>query len=380
MPIGATLGIGQVGVGGIARTHRDGYRAFGMNVVAGCDSSDEALRLLGETAPEAAQYNDLASFLEDPAVDVVDLAVPHAVGVREPIVAAIVAAGKPILIQKPLAMTYGEAEGIAKLAENAQVPIMVNQNMCFGPSALGLHHALNVRKAVGQPTFAQIRTEAKFDTDRHHWYGREERWWTVAVSVHHLALFHHLFGPPMNVFALIGNEPGQPGVTGGDGYGHLSLTYADGMQALLVLSGTYYGTQQVKHGFEHMWVQGHDGLLDWTPDQEIVVSARRPGDRRNIDRQTIPAVMPGDWFPNGFGLVMLHFQHALKQHTAPWCSIADNLYVMAVIEAAYRSKAERRVVGLAEIMGARFDPDYGPGCLRGMSDWVERVTAAYGDV
>lgn len=367
-------GVGQIGVGGIAETHRDGYAAFGMDVVAGYDISPAAFDTFAISCPQADSYSELSQFLDDPDVEVVDIAAPHAPGLRATLLEAVVNAGKPALIQKPLAASYKEAEELAVIAERANVPVMVNQNMCFAPTILSLQHAVCVENVIGTPTYAQIRTEAKFDTDKHPWYGRDERWWTAAVGVHHLSVFHHLFGPPATVFAMLGHEPNQPGVTGNDGYGHLALRYPNGMQALLVLSGTYYGVHQIPHGEEMAWIQGPDSGIDWRPDGDLVLSTRRTGARRNIDRTVHPRIVSGDWFPKGFGLAMLHFQDALGAGATPWCSIADNLYVMATIEAAYQSSAEQRVVSIESIMGDRYDPEYGPGSTRHMPDWASSVT------
>jgi len=46
--------------------------------------------------------------------------------------------------------------------------------------------------------------------------------------------------------------------------------------------------------------------------------------------------------------VMEQLQYALKTGSAPMLSAADNLRTMALVEAAYRSVQERRVVRLAE--------------------------------
>ena len=45
---------------------------------------------------------------------------------------------------------------------------------------------------------------------------------------------------------------------------------------------------------------------------------------------------------------MEQLQYALKTGSTPMLSAADNLRTMALVEAAYRSVQERRVVRLAE--------------------------------
>ena len=55
------------------------------------------------------------------------------------------------------------------------------------------------------------------------------------------------------------------------------------------------------------------------------------------------------WFPQAFIGVMEQLQHAVATGTAPALTVEDNLRTLALVEAGYRSIAERRTVRLAEI-------------------------------
>lgn len=371
---GHPLGIGQVGLGSITGPHREGYRLYSQPVVAGYDPDPAARARLSEDSPTATVHTSLADLLADPAVGVIDLATPHHRAARLPVVEDIVAAGKPFLVQKPLAMTYSEALELVECAESGGVVGMVNQNMCFTPSAIALQQALLGDRLVGEPSYAQLVAQYQFDTDYHPWFGKDDRWWTVGLSVHHLGLLQVLFGPPERVYAMTGRDVSQPGVTV-DGWGHLALTYPSGLQVVVVSTGTYYGTEPVRHGNEAVWVQGPDGVIDWRPEGDVVLSRRVDGGGE-IDRRSIEPTERGTWFPHAFGLTMAHFRQALAAARSPLCSLGDNLYVMAVIEATYRSSAERRVVPLEEIMGERYDPHYGTGWSHGFADWSPPRAAA----
>lgn len=353
-------GIGQVGLGGITVPHRQGYRLYGQPVVAGFDPDPAARERFAADTPEATVYEDLAALLADPRVGVIDLATPHHRQSRLPVVEAIAQAGLPVLIQKPLAMTYAEAVEVADVLQAHGSTGMVNQNMCFTPAAFALQQAILTDRLIGEPAYAQVHMQYLFDTDYHPWFGRDERWWTVGLTVHHLGLLQLLFGPPETVFAMTGRDVSQPGVTQ-DGYGHLCLQYPSGLQLLIVSTGTYYGTAEIRHGNEAVWVQGPDGLLDWRPTGTLTLS-RRGAD--GIVHEDLP-VRTDRWFPHAFGLAMAHFRDALAAGEVPRCAVPDNLYVMAVIEAAYRSGEQHRAVPLQEIMGERYDPAYGPGSGHG---------------
>lgn len=368
------LGIGQVGLGGITVAHRAGYRRFGQPIVAGYDPDPTARERLVADTPDATAHDELDALLADPAVDVIDLATPHHQSSRLPVLERIAAAGKPVLIQKPLAMSYDEALELVQVCESVGLTAMVNQNMCFTPSALTLERVLLDQDAIGVPTYAQVQMQYLFDVGGHPWFGKDDRWWTVGLTVHHLGLLQLLFGPPRTVYALIGQDKDQPGVST-DGYGHLALTYPDGKHVLMVSTGTYYGTNSIGHTNEQVWIQGPNGVIDWRPQSELTVSRRASSGSSEIVREVFSPTLQGTWFPDAFGLAMTHFRQALANDRAPLCTAADNLYVMAVIEAAYKSGAEERAVRLDEVMGERYNPTYGPGWWQGFHGWTAPVEA-----
>lgn len=363
----AELGIGQVALGGITVRHREGYRLYGQPIVGGYDPMPEARERFAADSLGATVYQSLTELLRDPRVGVIDLATPHHRATRLGVIEAIVDAGKPILIQKPLAYSYAEAVELVEVVEAGGVVAMVNQNMCFAPGSLHLVDALMKDRVVGEPSFAQVTVQYLFDTDYHPWFGKDDRWWTGALTVHHLGLLQLLFGPPDSVCAVTGRDDTQPGVSY-DGYGHILLRYPSGMSVAITSTGTYYGTNPVPHGNEMLWVQGPKGVVDWRPQGGLDVSRRssRPGE---IDRMRVEPDPESPWFPNAFGLTMAHFRQALGAGAQPFCSIQDNLYVMAVVEAAYRSAREVRVLTLSEIMGDRYDASYGTGWSHGYSQW-----------
>src|SRR5687768_6323889 len=119
-------GIGIVGLGDITGAHRTGYHGYGLPVVAGFSRSAEARGRFAEAEPNATAYDALDALLADPAVAFVDLTTVHTREARLPYLKKIAAARKPVLIQKPLAMSYAEAVEVAELLERTGTPGMVN--------------------------------------------------------------------------------------------------------------------------------------------------------------------------------------------------------------------------------------------------------------
>ncbi|WP_027483145.1 Gfo/Idh/MocA family protein [Deinococcus pimensis] len=360
----APFKVGLVGLGSITGAHLGGYARYGVDVVAGLDVSPAAREAFARTHPHARTYDDLGDFLADEDVQVVDLATPHRRDMRFPLLERIAHAGKPVLIQKPLAATYAEAVEIADLLDVTGTRAMVNQNMCFAPGVLDAVRAVTHDRALGRPFLAFMRDWWCFDQNDTHWFGKDERWWTLGVSVHQLAVLHMMLGPPASVSAALGRDPAQPGVTH-DGYGTLLLRYPDGASATVSSTGTYYGPSSQD---PELWVQGPLGVLTAHNSRGYTLSLRVRKDDADAERHvSVPA--RGAWFNDAFGRVMRHFQDALVEGRRPWCGVHDNLYVMAAVEAAYRSSMTHETVRLQEVMRDRYDPSYGPGWNHGFSTW-----------
>ncbi|MCF7837318.1 MAG: Gfo/Idh/MocA family oxidoreductase [Candidatus Marinimicrobia bacterium] len=355
--------IAQVGLGRIAATHRKGYRQQGLTIIAGIDPSPEARTRFQQDVPDAAVFASLEELLRSPLrPTVLDVATPHHRAARLPIVEAAAQAGLPLLLQKPVGLCYADALETANILADSQTPAMVNQNMAFTPGAQWLYNELLTKKTIGAPFFAQMELRTDFACDPANWFGKDPRWWTVDHTVHHLSVLHMIFGPPASVDALTGRDPSQTGVSH-DGFGHLLMRYASGVQVMVLSTGCYYGTRPVGYRDKCLYIQGTQGIIDWAPEGEVAISRRGPEWSAPSQQKTI--TVEGRWFYDAFGQTMQHLLAALAAGQPPKSAIEDNLYVMAVIEAAYRSAADRRPVTLPEIMGERFDPEYGPGFFHG---------------
>src|SRR4051794_3712446 len=95
----AEVGIGIIGVGGIAREHLKAYRNKGFKVVGGYDTSPAVFADLKAEFGLKDLGTDLEAFFKLPGLDVIDVAVPHYFDVRKPIFEALARAGKPVFCQ-----------------------------------------------------------------------------------------------------------------------------------------------------------------------------------------------------------------------------------------------------------------------------------------
>ena len=141
---------GVVGVGFIGVAHVEALRRLGVDVVGVVGSTPERARAKAEAANLPRVYESLDAMLDDPAVDVVHIASPnyaHADQAR-----AVMAAGKHVVCEKPLALTSGDT---ADLTARAHESGLVNA-VCFNIRFYPLNHQMHamVRDGeIGTPRF-----------------------------------------------------------------------------------------------------------------------------------------------------------------------------------------------------------------------------------
>ena len=153
MPKRKDVGIGLVGVGGIAAAHVANYDAAGLNIVAAADISPAARKRAESEYKIGTTYEKVAELLADERVEVVDLLTQPSV--REEVVLAAVDAGKPIITEKPLTQDLAEGERMVVSAEAAGVPFAVHQNYRWMTMNF-LASRLVQKGLIGEPFFAGI--------------------------------------------------------------------------------------------------------------------------------------------------------------------------------------------------------------------------------
>lgn len=130
-----SLNVGLIGCGGITRPHVEGWAALGerAQIVAIADISEENAAARAVQIGHPVQvYQDYHDLLADPAIDAVDIALPHHLH-RDSIVAAA-EAGKHVLSEKPLCLTLEEAADIEQAVDQNAVTMMAGHNQLFYPS------------------------------------------------------------------------------------------------------------------------------------------------------------------------------------------------------------------------------------------------------
>ena len=149
------LGIGVVGLGWVAGEH---IKAFQKNahceVVAVCSREmGKAKAKAAEIGPKCKPYSSYARMLADDRVDVVSICTFHPLHPEQTIAAA--AAGKHVLIEKPVALDLKNLKAMRDAVRKAKVKSVVSFVLRWNPLFTIIKEQL-ARKAIGDLFYAEV--------------------------------------------------------------------------------------------------------------------------------------------------------------------------------------------------------------------------------
>ncbi len=161
------LNVGIVGLGWVAGAHIDTFKAIGgANATAICSRRQhEESALLQQFGIPLKAYTDYEAMLADPEVDIVDICTPHPFHAEQAIAAA--QAGKHLIIEKPICLTYEDAVAMRDAIRNAGVNVCV----CF-ECRFSAHFTL-IRSVIDEGLLGELHFG---EVDYYHgigpWYGQ----------------------------------------------------------------------------------------------------------------------------------------------------------------------------------------------------------------
>lgn len=348
LPADRSVPIGCVGAGFIMNDcHLVAYRQAGFNPVAITAADPEQAAAAARRHGIPRVWPTLAELLDDPEIQVLDIAVPPDVELAI-IQEAVGRRGKfrGILAQKPLGRNVTEAHQIVRLCREAGIVLAVNQNMRYDQSVRACRSLLQ-QGLLGEPVLATIEMRAI-----PHWMPWQERqgWCTLRImSIHHLDTFRFWFGDPDRIMASVRPDP------------RTRFHHQDGI-CLYILEYDSNGLRAA--AWDDVWAgPAREGAA---PDIGIRwrVEGTRGMARGTIGWPDYPNRTPSTldyttvedgphwyrprweevWFPDAFVGPMADLLCALESGVSPELAGEDNLRTMALVEAAYVSAREHRAV------------------------------------
>ncbi len=153
------IGVGVIGCGEIAQLmHLPILQELtALKIAAICDLSQTVLDTLGTQYGVAARYRDYRDLLNDPTVDAVVICTYD----HGPVVSAAIAAGKHIIVEKPLTFTAEEARPLVAAAEASGLVAIVGYMKLYDP---GYRIGLEQLARIGRPKMIHMHDFAgRFD-------------------------------------------------------------------------------------------------------------------------------------------------------------------------------------------------------------------------
>jgi predicted dehydrogenase len=342
--------IGILGSGFIVNDcHLVAYRKRGFHPVAIASRTSANARKVAAAHEIGTVYETYAELLDDPTIEVLDIAVPPQ---QQPdLIRQACARGtvRAILAQKPLALDYAEARSLVETCQATGIVLAVNQNMRFDPSVAATGELLKAGK-LGEPVFATIDMRGI-----PHWQPWQAELGSATLkimSIHHFDCMRYWFGDPESIYCSTRPDP-RTEFEHEDGICTSILEYASGLRAVIIDD---VWTGPAREGcpgdirIEYR-IEGLDGLamgeIGWCQDPHTSPSKLRYASKGDPD--FITPAPEGSWFPDAFGGTMGELLESLRDGRESTISGRDNLHTMALLEAAALSAKEHRPVALAEI-------------------------------
>jgi predicted dehydrogenase len=214
-----SIGVAIIGCGGITlQNHLPGLALCrDVKVVALCDTNPACLEAARQQTGVTVGSTDYNEIVKRDDVQAVIIATPNIT--HPPIALAAMAHGKHVLCEKPLALNYADAKGMAEAADKAGVRHMTAFTYRFVPAMRYLSHLVQ-RGDLGQPYHYRSCRLQDWGTRNLGWRQIKKLAGTGELGdmlSHRIDFAHHLIGPMKRLVANVKNltpmRGGQPNDT-----------------------------------------------------------------------------------------------------------------------------------------------------------------------
>ena len=219
---------GIIGVGWMADQFANAVNAHTTSTVHAVSSRDLDKALTFAASHSVAKaYGSIAELVADPDIDAIHVASPHT-GHLENALEAI-AAGKNVLVEKPMCLNAADARTLIDAARAADVFVMEAMWTRYLP------HMVALKKVIADGEIGEI-IALQADHGQAFPFDPKSRWWNpdlaggalLDIGIYPVAFAHDILGVPTTIASV-----GQMTETKVDGHVSMMLTYGDKTQASL---------------------------------------------------------------------------------------------------------------------------------------------------
>jgi predicted dehydrogenase len=290
-------------------------------------------------------FTDCKELLAMPEVDMVVVGVPN--DLHCSIALAAAAAGKHIVMEKPLCLNLAEADRMIAACRKANVKLMYAEELCFTPKYVRLKQLLD-SGALGEPTL--VKQSEKHDGPHapHFWdVNRAGGGVTMDMGCHAIEFFRWMLDrPPIkSVYAQLGTQV-HKNKTEGDDNALIILEFATGVVALAEVSWTKLGGMDDRaevHGSKGVAYADlhHGNAIETYSAEGYDYAVEKAGSTRGWSF----TIYEEEW-NYGYPQEMEHFVDCIQNDRKPLVTGEDGRVVLEVIFAVYESARTGRKVKL----------------------------------
>lgn len=291
-----------------------------------------------------AVFDNVAAIAADPNTDGVIIATPP--NQRMEIVAQMAAAGKHILMEKPIERSLKSAQEIVTVCEDAGVALGIVFQHRFRPSALRLRDLIAAGElgelALVRAEIPWWRDQAYYDVPGRGTYARDGGGVLISQAIHVLDLMLSLTGPAQSVQALTATTSLHR--MEAEDFAAAGIRFRTGaVGSVVATTATYPGE------VERLVLDGTKATATLTGGQLRVIwrdgRTEEQGEGSSTGGGADPMAFPCDWHRD----LIAQFAEAIATGRPPRIMGREALRVHALIDAMTRSGATGQQVEVGEV-------------------------------
>ena len=340
------IGVGLIGSQFISTIHAEALMSVpDAEVLAVMSPTEGHARHFAKRHGIPHHFTELDRLLAMEAIEMVIVGAPN--DLHCDITLAAAAAGKHVVMEKPLCMNLAEADRMIEACRRANVKLMYAEELCFAPKYVRLKGLLD-EGALGKPVL--LKQSEKHDGPHapHFWdVERAGGGVTMDMGCHAVQFFRWLNGRTAitSVYAQMATTV-HTDKTRGDDNAIIILEFANGVMAVAEESWTKKGGMD-----DRAEIHGSEGVAyaDVLYGSSIqTYSTRGVGYAVEKAGSTVgwSFTMYEEVWNYGFPQELAHFVRCVKHDEPPLLTGEDGKAVLEVIFAAYASAGAGRKIGL----------------------------------
>ncbi|GIX05858.1 MAG: dehydrogenase [Candidatus Poribacteria bacterium] len=321
--------VGLIGAGSVSGAHLPAYQQFPEQVqlVAVADPVEELARQRAEQGGAERVYTDPYRMIQEAPIDAVDICAPHFL--HAPLALAAIEAGKHVLVEKPMGITWEECRQMVEAADRAGVTLMAAQCLRYYPKYRAVRRAIQEGELgrIFSVEFASIQDLRRLRPPGNWMFdGKKNGGGTViGLAVHSIDLVRYYLGNVRRVSALCKTMRPEY-INGAEDYAVATMEFENDALGSLFSTNSCHATPW-GHRF---YILGESGAIHNT----AIASRRRGSDGRFVELEPEREGLPTD---DGFVNEILHWADCCRTGAEPISSGRDNLETMRVIFGIYES-------------------------------------------